>query len=67
MARKNKSSSPAPKGRDKRGAVAAEPILEEVKTGGAGIDEGIVFTTFFLLAGALTLMWMIVEGRYPSP
>jgi hypothetical protein len=54
-----KSSKPA------RAVVVAEPVLEEVDTGGAGIDEGMVFTTFFLLAGAVTLMYMILNTRYP--
>ena len=65
MARKN--SNKAGGTRRKAASAAPEVVLEEVDTDGAGIDEGIVFTTFFLLAGAVTLVYMILDGRYPNP
>lgn len=37
-------------------AVAAEGDVEIVSKPGLGIDEGIVLTTFFLLAGAIALV-----------
>ena len=69
MARKSKNARPAKgkKGGRSKPAPAQEAVLEEVDGGGAGIDEGIVFTTFFLLAGAVTLIYMILDGRYPNP
>ena len=42
-------------------------VLEEVDTGGAGIDEGIIFTTFALLAGAVYMVYTLLDGRYPDP
>mgnify|MGYP003572601391 CR=1 FL=1 len=47
-------------------APAESAVLEEVDTGGAGIDEGIVFTTFFLLLGAVILLYTLLDGRYPA-
>jgi hypothetical protein len=63
MARKNSNKG----GGSRRNAASAAPevVLEEVETGGAGIDEGIVFATFLLLAGAVTLIYTILEARYP--
>jgi hypothetical protein len=40
--------------------VVAE--IEAVETGGLGIDEGIVITTFLVLATAITLIYMAVES-----
>ena len=66
MARKSNKSSKGKKGGGRsKPAPAQEAVLEEVDAGGAGIDEGIVFTTFFLLAGAVTLVYMIMNDRYP--
>ena len=67
MARKKteRKSGGRPARRQDVVAPAEEAVLEEVDTGGAGVDEGIVFATFFFLAGAVTLMWIIVSGRYP--
>ena len=62
--RKNKNKNGG--GRSRKAPPAEAAVLEEVETGGAGIDEGIVFTTFFLLAGAVTLIYTILEGRYPG-
>jgi hypothetical protein len=46
MARKTKQEPPA------------EAQLEQVETGGLGIEEGIVLGTFFLLVGALILVYV---------
>ena len=46
-------------------APAAEVELEQVKTGGIGIDEGIALTTFFVLVGAIALI-MIAMQEYPA-
>jgi hypothetical protein len=40
-------------------------VLEEVETGGIGIDEGIVLATFLLLIGALVLVIVANQG-YPA-
>lgn len=64
MARKKKGKEPQKTRRS--AAVPAEPVLEEVDTGGPGIEEGIVFTTFFMLAGAVYLMYTLLDGRYPA-
>ena len=37
--------------------VAAAADIEVVEKPGLGIDEGIVLTTFFLLIGAIALVW----------
>lgn len=47
MAKKNNKEAAAP--------AAAE--LETVESGGLGIDEGIVLGTFFLLVGAIVLVY----------
>ena len=64
MARKKKGKEPQ-KTRRSAAVPAAEPVLEEVDNGGAGIEEGIVFTTFFMLAGAVYLIYTLLDGRYP--
>jgi hypothetical protein len=55
MARKTtpKAAEPAP---------AAE--LEQVQTGGMGLDEGIVLATFFLLVLAIALV-LLASKAYP--
>ncbi len=46
-----------------RKSSAAEPVeLEEVDRGGLGIDEGIVLTTFFVLVGAIVLVYYASQG-----
>lgn len=44
---------------------AAAPVadVEAVSKPGMGIDEGVVFTTFFLLAGAIACVVM-ANGHY---
>ena len=64
MARKNSNKGGG--SRRKAASAAPEVVLEEVQTGQSGVDEGMVFTTFLLLAGAVTLVYMILEGRYPG-
>ena len=56
MARKTttKAAEPAP---------AAE--LEQVQTGGMGVDEGIVLATFFLLVLAIGLV-LVASKAYPA-
>lgn len=39
-------------------APAADVAVEEVKTGGLTFDDGIVLTTFLVIAGALALVLM---------
>jgi hypothetical protein len=45
----------------------AAPVadVEAVKTGGLGIDEGIVLATFFILLGAVVLVVLATQG-YPT-
>jgi hypothetical protein len=51
MARKSKAQ-----------AAPAEPMeLEQVKTGGLGMDEGIMIATFLLLVGSCVLVYMAAE------
>lgn len=54
MARKTKEAAAAP---------VAE--LEQVQTGGLGIDEGIVLGTFLLLIGAIVLVYFANEAYAP--
>lgn len=55
MARRSKQAAdPAP-----------EVALEEVETGGMGLDDGIVLTTFLLLVGAIVLVYMAGEAYAP--
>ena len=63
MARNNNNKGGG--SRRKAASAAPEVVLEEVETGSAGIDEGVVFTTFMLLAGAVALIYTILEARYP--
>jgi len=46
--------------------VEAAPVaeLEQVQSGGMGIDEGIVLATFFLLVGAIVLVY-VASKAYP--
>ena len=54
----------------RRPARTPEPeaaVLEEVDSGAAaGIDEGIVITTFALLLGAVYLLYTLLGERYPG-
>ena len=64
MARKKSTQKKAAR----RPARTPEPeaaVLEEVDTGGAGIDEGLVITTFALLAGAVYMLYTLLGERYP--
>lgn len=48
-----------------RSSVVAEPAaIEEVDTGGLGIDDGMVITTTLLLAAAVVLMYFAIDSRY---
>jgi hypothetical protein len=49
----------------KQAAVAPEAELEQVETGGIGIDEGIVLGTFLLLVGAIVLVLFANEAYAP--
>ena len=64
MARKNSNKGGG--SRRKAASAAPEVVLEEAQTGQSGIDEGMVFTTFLLLAGAVTLVYLILQDRYPG-
>ena len=44
-----------------------EAVLEEVDTGGLGIDEGVLFATMVFLIGAVYMVWSLLDGRYPEP
>jgi hypothetical protein len=57
--RRTKQETPA-----RRGRAEAEVAAEE-KTGGLGIDDGIILTTFLLLAGALTIVVVALDA-YPT-
>lgn len=61
MARKAKAAK-EPKAR--RARVEAEAI-EQPSEGGMGFDDGIILTTFLLLAGALALVVMALDA-YPK-
>ena len=65
MARNSKNSKSSSRGSRSAAAPVAEPVLEEVDTGGAGIEEGIVFTTFALLAGAVFMIYSLLGERFP--
>jgi hypothetical protein len=56
MARKQKAQA----------AAAPEAELEQVETGGLGIDEGIVLGTFLLLVGAIVLV-LFANQHYELP
>lgn len=45
--------------KSKEAAPAAE--IEAVETGGLGIDEGIVITTFLILGAAIALIYLALE------
>ena len=62
MARK-KVRAPKEKKAPKRKAepAAAEPVLEEVDSGGMGIDEGIDITTTLILIGAIVLIYSALQ------
>jgi hypothetical protein len=45
--------------------VEAAVEVEQVQTGGLGIDEGIVIGTFFALLTAIVLVYMQLKG-YPD-
>lgn len=68
MARK-KNSKPAKKGgrgSRREAAAVAEPVaaVEEVDGGGMGVDEGMIFATFLMLAVAVGLMYFALDSRY---
>ena len=58
MARKTNTPS-------RRQAPVAEVEAVEEVGGGIGIDEGIILTTFLLLAGAIVLVYLAL-GAYPA-
>ena len=63
MARKsNRAKSAKPK---KAKPEPQAEVLEEVGSSGLGIDEGIIFTTFALLAGAVYMVYTLLGERYP--
>ncbi len=48
-------------------APAAEAVLEEVDEGQAlNIDGGIIIATFLLLISALSVIWFLLDARYPG-
>ncbi len=48
-------------------APAAEPVLEAVDEGqGLNIDGGIIIATFLLLVSALSVIWYLMDARYPG-
>jgi len=66
MARKKARPQKAPKApKRKAEPVAAEPVLEEVDSGGMGIDEGIVITTTLILIGAIFLIYSALQMYAP--
>ena len=66
MARKSRFKAKDAKPVTAKPAPQAD-VLEEVDTDGPGIDEGIIFTTFALLAGAVYMIYSLLDGRYPDP
>jgi len=47
--------------------AVAEPILEEVEDSkGLNIDGGIMIATFLLLCTALSVIWYLLDARYPA-
>lgn len=67
MARITKKTTKVKKTKLSRRAEPEPEVLEEVEGGGLGIDEGIVFTTFALLAGAIYMLFTLLGDRYPDP
>ena len=63
MARKSKKGNDRPARASK--AEVVEPVLEEVDTGGAGIEEGIIFTTFVLLGLSVFMIYTLLQERFP--
>ena len=62
---RKKSAKAKPTKRSRKPEPQAE-VLEAVESGGAGVDEGIILTTFVLLAGAVYLIWSLLGDRYPD-
>ena len=46
--------------------AAAKPALEAVDSGGMGIDEGMVLTTFVLLVCAVVMAYVVTGNQYPT-
>lgn len=67
MARKSNKSGKAKAKKAAKPAPQQEEVLEEVDTGGFGIDEGILVTTFALLAGAVFMVYTLLNERFPDP
>jgi len=44
--------------KQKEAEAPVEPALEQVESGGLGIDEGIILSTFILLIGAIVLVYI---------
>ncbi|MCB9884986.1 MAG: hypothetical protein H6838_05810 [Planctomycetes bacterium] len=46
----------------------AAPVadIEVIEKPGLGIDDGIILTTFFLLVGALALVWFANQTYLPN-
>ena len=65
MARKSKNTKSSGRGARAAQAEVIEPVLEEVDTGGAGIEEGIAFTTFALLAISVFMVYTLMGERFP--
>lgn len=69
MARSKKNSRSSKSSKKSKPSRRAEPeaeVLEQVDGGGWGIDEGLVFTTFALLVGAVFMVWKLLGERYPD-
>lgn len=45
---------------------APAPEVEVVEKPGLGIDDGIILTTFLVLAAAIALVVMAINSAYPS-
>ena len=69
MASRKSSKSSRPKrekpGRAARAAAAEVEAVEEVKTGGMVLDDGIILTTFLLLAASLAMVVFALDA-YPK-
>jgi hypothetical protein len=57
MARKKAPKAPKQRKPEPARVAAQDSVLEEVQTGGLGIDEGIVITTTLILIFAIYLIW----------
>lgn len=60
-----RNAKPAKEPRAARRGRAEAEVVEQPQEGGMGLDDGIILTTFLLLAGALALV-VVALNAYPK-